>query len=154
MEYIWNFGDGSDPVTTTSALISHEFTTPGVRNVNLTVRDNAGQTDNHSVAVTVYDPAGAEAPVVPSRAVMGPALTTRFINWEQCKKLDDPDLRLLTPTSRGRLGSPDPIARLPYNDNFIISYTGYIYVDEGGLYEFGSDVFGQGDFYINGDLQV
>jgi YVTN family beta-propeller protein len=41
-EYIWNFGDGSDPLTTTSPIVSHTYVRSGVYTVTLTVVNDAG----------------------------------------------------------------------------------------------------------------
>jgi YVTN family beta-propeller protein len=41
-EYIWSFGDGSDPVTTTSSEVSHTYTGSGVYTASLTVVNDAG----------------------------------------------------------------------------------------------------------------
>lgn len=41
-EYIWNFGDGSDPVTTTGPAVSHSYVRSGEYSVSLTVVNDAG----------------------------------------------------------------------------------------------------------------
>jgi DNA-binding beta-propeller fold protein YncE len=41
-EYIWSFGDGSDPVTTTSSTVSHTYARSGAYTVSLTVVNDAG----------------------------------------------------------------------------------------------------------------
>jgi YVTN family beta-propeller protein len=41
-EYIWNFGDGSDPVTTTSPKVSHSYARSGEYSVTLRVINDAG----------------------------------------------------------------------------------------------------------------
>ena len=40
--YIWNFGDGSPPVTTTAPTTTHTYAAPGSQQVTLTVKDSAG----------------------------------------------------------------------------------------------------------------
>jgi hypothetical protein len=46
--YVWNFGDNSAPVKTTSPYATHDFflVTPGKWNVTLTVQDATGATDS------------------------------------------------------------------------------------------------------------
>jgi DNA-binding beta-propeller fold protein YncE len=41
-EYIWNFGDGTDPVTTTGPTVSHTYARSGEYTVSLTVVNDAG----------------------------------------------------------------------------------------------------------------
>jgi PKD repeat protein len=56
-EYVWDFGDGTSE-TKSSNLVRHTYTHPGgltnvTRTVQLTVKDNFGQTDSKTVTVTV-----------------------------------------------------------------------------------------------------
>ncbi len=48
--YTWNFGDGT---TGTGIITTHTYTNPGTYAVTLTVKDVAGNTDIHTVTVTV-----------------------------------------------------------------------------------------------------
>jgi subtilisin family serine protease len=42
--YTWNFGDGSPAVTNSTPYATHNYTSPGIYTITLTVRDSAGQT--------------------------------------------------------------------------------------------------------------
>lgn len=54
-DYEWDFGDGSDPVTSTEA--SHTYTQAGTYHVVLTVTDDAGDTNSEEFSVTASPPA-------------------------------------------------------------------------------------------------
>jgi chitinase len=56
VEWTWNFGDGSDPVTESDATTSHSFDEAGAYVVRLTVRDSAGRTGTTTQTVTVAEP--------------------------------------------------------------------------------------------------
>jgi len=42
LTYVWNFGDGTPPLTTTGPTTSHSYTAAGSFTATLTVRDNRG----------------------------------------------------------------------------------------------------------------
>jgi C1A family cysteine protease len=50
VSYAWDFGDGT---TATGATASHTYTTQGIYRVNLTVTDNASNTDNQTMWVYI-----------------------------------------------------------------------------------------------------
>lgn len=56
--YSWNFGDGG---TSTGAIASHTFSTPGTYTVTLTVTDNAGNSTAKTQQVVVRAPGAAAA---------------------------------------------------------------------------------------------
>lgn len=51
--YFWDFGDRTNA---TDMKTTHAYTTPGTYTVTLTVSDAAGNTDTHSITVTVLGP--------------------------------------------------------------------------------------------------
>jgi PKD repeat protein len=53
LAYEWNFGDGSSAVTSQNP--SHEYTSPGTYNAQLTVTDADGDSDTATVAIKVND---------------------------------------------------------------------------------------------------
>src|SRR4029079_727462 len=57
--HTWAFGDGSTAATANPA---HTFTTPGNYNVNLTVSDRAGLTNNTTRAIVVIAPPSGAGP--------------------------------------------------------------------------------------------
>jgi glucose/arabinose dehydrogenase len=56
--YLWNFGDGSPAVETTTSSANHTYTEAGTYTATLTVRDNSGAEDTASVRID----AGNQAP--------------------------------------------------------------------------------------------
>ena len=54
VNYTWNFADGSPILTTRNPVTTHNYTTFGTYNVNLTVTDDDGLTDTIWKPVTVY----------------------------------------------------------------------------------------------------
>jgi len=52
--YTLDFGDGSAPVTQSSALFSHTYTTPGDYPARLTVRDTAGHVSVNAAQVVIH----------------------------------------------------------------------------------------------------
>jgi PKD repeat protein len=56
VEWTWNFGDGSDPVTESDATVSHSYDEAGTYIVRLTVRDSAGRTGTTTQNVAVAEP--------------------------------------------------------------------------------------------------
>ncbi|WP_163866374.1 PQQ-dependent sugar dehydrogenase [Myxococcus eversor] len=73
LTYLWNFGDGSPAVQTSSATTSHVYTTSGVFMAALRVRDSNGATSVQ--AATVRVDAGNTAPTV---TITSPAMSLRF----------------------------------------------------------------------------
>lgn len=53
MSYFWDFGDGTNA---TGVLVNHAYTSPGIYNVTLTVKDAANNTNTHSISVSVLSP--------------------------------------------------------------------------------------------------
>ncbi len=62
--YIWNFGDGSSE-TTSSATVSHTYTTAGTFTAILTVKDSVGQQTTASALTITVAPA-VPPPVISS----------------------------------------------------------------------------------------
>ena len=50
--YEWNFGDGT---TLTGSNVSHVYTTDGIYNATLTVKDSAGNSHSHTIKANVYN---------------------------------------------------------------------------------------------------
>ena len=73
LTYVWNFGDGSAVVQTTTPTTSHVYTTSGAFTASLTVRDARGATSTQ--AATVRIDVGNTAPVP---TITSPATTLRF----------------------------------------------------------------------------
>ncbi len=71
VNYTFDFGDGSPPVSGGSSTANHAFSCTGLStcpfNVTLTVRDSAGQFNSTTIAITVDPP--------PTAALTGPATT-------------------------------------------------------------------------------
>ncbi|HET9225480.1 MAG TPA: PKD domain-containing protein, partial [Thermoanaerobaculia bacterium] len=68
IEYTFDFGDGTPPVTQASATVDHTYTEPGNYHANLTVKDSRGKesTNTAGVVVTVL-PEGDYYTVLPCR---------------------------------------------------------------------------------------
>jgi len=56
VNYTWNFGDGSLPVTETDPYIPHVYTNPGPYTVTLIVHDSEDKSDDESKQITVLPP--------------------------------------------------------------------------------------------------
>lgn len=90
VSYQWSFGDGA---TATGAVVSHAFTTAGVRQVALTVTDTTGYAQTSGVTVFAQDALVAAANVAassPTKGTVSLAWTNRTIllqrNWiERCQ---------------------------------------------------------------------
>ena len=63
--YLWNFGDGSAPVTTTTSNISHVYSSFGVFTATVKATDVSGCFANNSTTITVQNPpvTGTVSPV-------------------------------------------------------------------------------------------
>ncbi len=59
VSYSWDYGDGSNGTGMTS---SHTYTTAGTYTAELTVTDNDGLSDTHTVSITVSEPPAPETP--------------------------------------------------------------------------------------------
>ncbi|MES1244598.1 MAG: PKD domain-containing protein [Acidobacteriota bacterium] len=67
-EYTFDFGDGSDPVTQGSPMVSHTYTAPGNYNASLSVKDSRGKASaNTATAVIQVMPDGDFYTVAPCR---------------------------------------------------------------------------------------
>ena len=53
MNYTWNFGDGTPPVTETDPITTHVYANNGTYTVTLTVKDDEGYSDTESKDITV-----------------------------------------------------------------------------------------------------
>ncbi|MFP2910774.1 PQQ-dependent sugar dehydrogenase [Pyxidicoccus sp. 3LFB2] len=73
LTYVWNFGDGSAVVQTTTPTTSHVYATSGAFTASLTVRDARGATSTQ--AATVRIDVGNSAPVP---TITSPATSLRF----------------------------------------------------------------------------
>jgi len=73
--YRWNFGDGTgDTAWSSSATVSHNFSSPGTYNVTLSVTDDSQVLQTRSFIQTVYLPATANKPSASSNiAIETPA---------------------------------------------------------------------------------
>ncbi|MGB2983531.1 MAG: PKD domain-containing protein [Candidatus Bipolaricaulia bacterium] len=65
-EFIWDFGDNSDPADTMNT--AHSYATSGIYTVKLTVTDSRGETDSFQVDLEVRSPIFAD-PVASAEAV-------------------------------------------------------------------------------------
>jgi PKD repeat protein len=75
LDHLWDFGDGSGPVTTRNA--SHAYALPGTKTVRLTVNDGRGGVDEETHTVVVRDPSAAKASFTfaPSPPLVGQTVT-------------------------------------------------------------------------------
>ena len=53
VEYTFDFGDGTAPVTQSSAAIQHTYTSPGIYNASLAVRDDRGKASENAAQVVI-----------------------------------------------------------------------------------------------------
>ncbi len=80
VSYTFRFGDGSPPVTGSSATASHQYNEGGTFRATLTVKDSHGQesTNVAAVDITVTKPAGADLAIVktgPAQGKVGQSMT-------------------------------------------------------------------------------
>lgn len=61
--YRWDFGDGSEPVTSTQTTVSHDYAQAGSYEVELIVTDDQGANGTASAVVVVEQPAANQPPV-------------------------------------------------------------------------------------------
>ncbi|MCP3139142.1 PQQ-dependent sugar dehydrogenase [Pyxidicoccus xibeiensis] len=140
LTYLWNFGDGSAVVQTTTPTTSHVYTTAGAFTASLTVRDARGASSTQ--AATVRIDAGNTAPVV---TITSPAAGLRFrvgqtlvltgsatdaedgqlpdssLRWEALLHHDEHTHPLLTPTTGNNLtlAAPSPEDLAAVNTNYV-----------------------------------
>ena len=88
---VWNFGDGSTPVTTTSATTTHAYDRPGLYTVNLTVQTPSGRSASVLQQVAVAN----RAPVIAGIDVSPNAIFTDS-NVQIRARASDPDGGSLT----------------------------------------------------------
>jgi PKD repeat protein len=86
LTYVWNFGDGTVPTESTSAVIHQVYSTPGTFTATLTVRDNHGaQSTPATVQIEVVHPLtppdNVTAPVVLGYPRVGQTLTATNGTW-------------------------------------------------------------------------
>jgi PKD domain. len=86
-QYVWEFGDGTEETLNEGdGETTHEYGSPGIYNITLTITDNLNQTDSHTSYVSMV-PAD-----VPNATVGGPYYITNhqfgderigltIINW-------------------------------------------------------------------------
>ncbi len=72
--YLWNFGDGSPAVETTTSTASHTYTEAGTYTATLTVRDESGAEDTATVRIDAGNRPARADNLIP---YPGPALQGR-----------------------------------------------------------------------------
>ncbi len=90
LTYTWDFGDGSESITTSDANLSHAYTTPGRYTVQLSV--NNGQDDSHPITtvVEIMSPMPERAiAVTPACVNPGESVTTSGIAGPDLPTLRD-----------------------------------------------------------------
>ena len=111
--YVWNFGDGSDPVTADDPVQSHVFAEPGDYLVTLSVTDADGETDTVRRGVPVEAPTPAvearfdhdpTAPVT-GQLVRFDATPSTIPDWASATYLWDFD-------GDGRVDAESPVPRV------------------------------------------
>jgi PKD repeat protein len=55
VQYIWSFGDGSEPLKTNLSKVEHTWTKGGVYTVQLTIQDNHGSTANTFMTIIIEE---------------------------------------------------------------------------------------------------
>eukprot|EP01084_Bolivina_argentea_P067196 122429_1 len=55
-KYVWDYGDGSPPETTSDPVTNHVYSEPGTYPVNCTVTDKYGKKGNANLTQTIKDP--------------------------------------------------------------------------------------------------
>ncbi|WP_254525078.1 CAP domain-containing protein [Natrinema caseinilyticum] len=61
--YAWEFGDGTDPMSTSDDRVAHTYAEPGEYTAVLAVRDANGEYDKDSISLTVSDVTETDTPV-------------------------------------------------------------------------------------------
>ena len=75
-QFVWTFGAGTTPVTTTTPTATHAFTSAGAHVVTVTVTDDVGQTGSAATTVTVTTGVTADFTISPTNPLVGQ--TVRF----------------------------------------------------------------------------
>ena len=70
VEFVFNFGDGSQPVKQTTPTVKHDYTSPGNYGATVTVKDSRGLVSARSAPRVIVVKAGSAAPV-PGGPVIG-----------------------------------------------------------------------------------
>lgn len=81
LHYLWDFGDGSAPVTTSEPLVEHVYLLPGSHLATLTVFDELGNQKSSRTHIAVTDSSGARPPlakIVASKTTGEGALSVKF----------------------------------------------------------------------------
>lgn len=73
VEFVFNFGDGSQPVTQATPAVSHNYTSPGNYGATVTVKDSRGLVSSRSSPVVIAVKSGSTTapPVTASTAATG-----------------------------------------------------------------------------------
>ena len=66
--FVFDFGDGSDPIPSPKPVVTHIYEQPGSYPVKVTVTDKLGQTANASLTQRIIDPKSAD-PTLPYAAI-------------------------------------------------------------------------------------
>jgi glucose/arabinose dehydrogenase len=93
LTYSWDFGDGTTPTETTSATVTHVYSTPGTFTATLTVRDNHGATSAPAtmqiqVGNPLTLPENVAAPDVSGISRVGNTLTASNGTWTGSEPLE------------------------------------------------------------------
>jgi PKD repeat protein/LmbE family N-acetylglucosaminyl deacetylase len=93
LTYVWNFGDGTVPTESTSAVIQHVYSTPGAFTATLNVRDNHGATSTPAtvqieVVAPLTPPENVTAPEVLGYPRVGQTLTATTGTWTSSEPLE------------------------------------------------------------------
>ena len=78
VEYVFNFGDGSAPVTQATPAISHSYTSPGNYGATVTVKDSRGLASARSAPVVIVVKAAGGVIGTPGSSANSVAETGRF----------------------------------------------------------------------------
>jgi len=81
LSYLWNFGDGTSPVTTSSSTRSHTFSQAGRYTVIVTVTDDLGQSVQVSFYQSIYAAATANRPTVSQSVIYETRQTANDRVW-------------------------------------------------------------------------
>ncbi len=84
ISYHWDLGDGTTAETPTT---THSFTHAGIYQVSLTVMDNFGLKNTHTVDATIINRNSAPTNLI----ILGPTEGTTNINYSYAIKASDPD---------------------------------------------------------------
>ncbi len=93
LTYVWDFGDGTSSTETTSATVTHVYSTPGAFTATLTVRDNHGATSAPAtiqiqVGNPLVVPQNLVVPTVSGMLRVGNILTAGTGTWMGSEPLE------------------------------------------------------------------